>query len=82
MSKLLDALRTRFKTPQECVRALGLDVSLINGPTLAADEVETDFRPLLLALRADVQRPTTAADARANSYADRFPHVSRIKVEH
>jgi hypothetical protein len=51
-SKLQTALRKRFASPQEALRVLGLDTSLIE-PRLANDKAEDKtFRQLLLALRA------------------------------
>lgn len=80
-SKLIDELRRKYKSPQEALRKLGLDVSLIE-PRLASDESDVDLRPLLLALEADNRAATIAADAHADSYSQRWPQASRISVEY
>ena len=80
MSKLGEALRQRFSTPQACLRALGLPPDILDGPRLASDEEEVNLKPLLIALKADTRGTTVAADESGDSYAERWPHASRITV--
>jgi hypothetical protein len=72
MSKLIDAMRAKYKSPQQALKALGLDASLIE-PRLACDEEINGFRQLLLSLRAHSSGTVTP-------YADRWPEWDRIKI--
>jgi len=72
MSKLIDAMRAKYKSPQQALKALGLDTSLIE-PRLACDEEINGLRQLFFSLRA--KRLDTPAP-----YADRWPEWDRIKI--
>jgi hypothetical protein len=50
MSKLKEALRLKFKSPQEAIRALGLSPSLIEPAKLACDEDIDAFKRLFIRL--------------------------------
>jgi hypothetical protein len=47
MSRLVDALRRKYKTPQEAVEALGLDAALLRGDTALVGDEENSMRTQL-----------------------------------
>ena len=79
MTKLQEALRKKYGSPQAAIRALGLSVDLIEGPRMACDEAQTGLRQMLVALRTKTKKPKLAADAQTTSYNQRWPEAARIK---
>lgn len=65
MSKLLDALRTKFKTPGEAIKALGLDENLIAGSDVVVgdsnEEIAAMSKKVLLSRTALMTLGTLAA---------------------
>ena len=81
VSKLIDALRKQYATPQAALRALGLPPNLLDGPRLACDSRDEVLGRLVSALRADSGRAKLAADSGDHSYATRWPDAARIRQE-
>jgi hypothetical protein len=90
MSKLTDALRKRYASPEAALRALGLSPDLINPPRMAQDSLFACDEDLQAFKRywGDYARnwkpsnvaATVAADERPSDYSTRWPAASRIKV--
>ena len=55
MSPLLKALRARFRTPQDCLKVLGIDERVLRSPQLAFDARSTDD-PDTGALRTELEK--------------------------
>ena len=74
MSKLLEAFKKKFKTPQEAIKALGMDESLLEAESIVGDSKEnltmknklTRKAGLALLTTAAILRPKLAQDAKVN----------------
>lgn len=77
------ALREKFKTPQEALRKLGIDESVLDDPRLAFDGAKnmkpTRLQYLLITNTAAALNPLLAKDKKVN-YAPLFKGVTTLKT--
>jgi hypothetical protein len=74
MSRLIDAIKRKFKSPQEAIKALGLDEKLLEAESIVGDSKEnlnmknklTRKAGLALLTTAAILRPKLAQDAKVN----------------
>ena len=81
MSKLLEAFKKKFKTPQEAIKALGMDESLLEAESIVGDSKENLTMKNKLTRKAGLALLTTAAILRPKLAQDATINLTKIFKE-
>jgi hypothetical protein len=81
MSKLLEAFKKKFKSPQEAIKALGMDESLLEAESIVGDSKENLTMKNKLTRKAGLALLTTAAILRPKLAQDATINLTKIFKE-